>query len=338
MIGDLTGQRVLLIAPRFFGYDGDIAAELRRRGASVDLLRDRSFDSPSMRVVTRYGRRLVMPAADRYYLRELERLGRAEYRAVLVINGQTLSKRVLKVIRSSFPAARMILYLWDSFRNRRSVFDTLDSFDDRFSFEPDAAHHGDIAVRPMFFSTSLERQPPRDVEYMISFVGTAHTDRYAVVKALSKALPAGTKCCWYLYLHATWVFWAYHIGKPSFWTAAKNEFKFAPLARSEMESLILKSRILLEIEHPRQTGLTIRAFDAIGASRKLVTTNREVRNYDFYREENVCVIDRDNPRIPASFIDAPYRELPPHIYEKYSLSGWMNDVLSGVTSARELNK
>src|SRR5580658_8270223 len=105
MTGDLTGQRVLLIAPRFFGYDEDIAAEIRRRGASVDLIRDRPFDSPFMRVVTRYGRRMVMPAADRYYLRELERLGGAEYRAVLVINGQTLSKRVLKVIRSSFPTA-----------------------------------------------------------------------------------------------------------------------------------------------------------------------------------------------------------------------------------------
>jgi hypothetical protein len=335
MTGDLTGQRVLLIAPRFFGYDEDIAAEIRRRGASVDLIRDRPFDSPFMRVVTRYGRRMVMPAADRYYLRELERLGGAEYRAVLVINGQTLSKRVLKVIRSSFPTARMILYLWDSFRNRRSVFETLDSFDDRFSFEPEAARHGEIAVRPMFFCRPVDQPLAREFEYMISFVGTAHTDRYAVVKALSKTLPAGAKCCWYFYLHATWVYWAYRVGKPSFWTAKKSEFRFTPLSRGEVDDLVLKSRILLEIEHPRQSGLTIRAFDAIGSSRKLVTTNGEIRSYDFYREENICVIDRGNPRIPESFIAEPYRELPPHIYQKYSLAGWMNDVLAGISNLRQ---
>lgn len=100
----------------------------------------------------------------------------------------------------------------------------------------------------------------------------------------------------------------------------------------ELESVILRSRILLEIEHPNQTGLTIRAFDAIGASRKLATTNPRIQDYDFFEPENVCVIDRKDPRISPSFSDAPYKRLPPAIYRKYSLAGWMDDVLAGIRS------
>jgi hypothetical protein len=334
MKSDLTGHRILLIAPRFFGYDKDIAEELRRRGAEVDLLPDRPFDAPLMKAVTRFGRRLVMPAADRFYFKELERLNRREYRAVLVINGQTLSKCVLKEIRSAFPGARLILYLWDSYRNRRSVFDTLESFDDRFSFEPDATRFGEISVRPMFFAPRLEECATVKMEYLVSFVGTAHTDRYSVIRALSDTLDPTASCYWYLYLPAKWVYFAHRVSNPAFAGANLNEFKFAPLSRIEMENVVSKSKVLLEIEHPKQTGLTIRAFDAIGASRKLATTNSLVRNYDFYLPENILVIDRKKPRIPATFIESPHKELPPGIYRKYSVAGWMDDVLAGILNAR----
>jgi hypothetical protein len=334
MNGELSGQRILLIAPRFFGYDQDIASELRRRGAEIDLLPDRPFDTPMMKAVTRFGRRFVMPAADRFYLSELERLSRGNYRAVLVINGQTLSKRVLSEIRASFPGARLILYLWDSYKNRRTVFDTLECFDDRFSFEPEAKQYGDITVRPMFFAPALEQGANTNYEYLISFVGTAHTDRYSVVRALTNNLGTAAKCYWYLYLPAKWVYFAHRLVNPAFSNAKQGEFRFSPLSRSELERVVLRSRILLEVEHPKQTGLTIRAFDAIGASRKLATTNALVRDYDFYQPENICVIDRKDPRIPSSFAETPYKSPPPTIYRKYSLAGWMDDVLAGVKSVK----
>jgi hypothetical protein len=68
----LTGRRVLLMAPRFFGYEIEIADELRRRGALVDALPDRPFDSPIMAAVTRFKRSWTIQSADRLYQRMLK--------------------------------------------------------------------------------------------------------------------------------------------------------------------------------------------------------------------------------------------------------------------------
>ena len=72
----------------------------------------------------------------------------------------------------------------------------------------------------------------------------------------------------------------------------------------------------------------MRTFEALGAKRKLITTNSHVMEYDFYRENNVLIVDRNNPIIPLSFIKAPYEELPIEIYNKYSLSSWLSNIFN----------
>ena len=52
----LAGKRVLFFAVRYFGYEQRIMDELRRRGAEVDYLPDRPFNTPLMTAVTRYSR------------------------------------------------------------------------------------------------------------------------------------------------------------------------------------------------------------------------------------------------------------------------------------------
>lgn len=74
-------------------------------------------------------------------------------------------------------------------------------------------------------------------------------------------------------------------------------------------------------------GLTMRTFETLGASKKLVTTNAQVRDYDFFDPSNILVIDRKlPPRIPDSFLETAYVPARADIYAKYSLQGWIKDV------------
>ena len=50
----LSGKRILFMAPKFFGYETEIARALAARGALVDLLPDRPFGSPFMTAITRF--------------------------------------------------------------------------------------------------------------------------------------------------------------------------------------------------------------------------------------------------------------------------------------------
>jgi hypothetical protein len=318
----------LVIAPRFFGYDQDIAGELGRRGYAVDLVPDRPFDTPMMAALTRFRRDWILAASNRFYRRTFESLGRSDYDIILVINGQTLSSTILAELRASYPQAKFILYMWDSIDNRPSVTSTLGFFDAVFSFDPSAtASHGMI-FRASFFSPAFERAPPIEPSYDLSFVGTAHTDRVAVVNSVSRGLRPDQPAFWYLYLQARWVFYAYKATNPAFKTGRPSDFAYVPLSRAATQEVFFASRAVLDIEHPKQAGLTMRPFEAMGAGKKLVTTCAQIRDYDFYTPKNICVIGRRGGEIPGDFLRTPYAPVDRALYRSYSLAGWMDEILA----------
>ncbi|MGR9578168.1 hypothetical protein [Pandoraea sputorum] len=329
MSESLQGKQALLIAPRFFGYDQEIRAELERRGAKVDVLADRPFDTPFMTAVTRFRRDWVIGAATRLYKQSLETFGRTHYDLIFVVNGQTLSPEMLRFLRAAYPGARFVLYMWDSMDNRAAVLPNLPLFDRTLSFDRKSAQTYGMVFRPLFFSSGFEQTPVESDshEYDLSFIGTAHTDRWAVASRVKRAVPAKTNCFFYLYLQAPWVYWAYRVTNPTMRQAPKSDFRFAPIAKSDVQSVFRRSLGILDIEHPSQTGLTIRTLETLGAQKKLVTTNQRIRDYDFYDASNVCCIDRHRPEIPADFLTTPYRASAPEIYRKYSIAGWMDETL-----------
>lgn len=329
----LRGQRVLLVAPRFFGYECDIRQELQRQGAVVDWLPDRAFDTPAMVALTRLRPGLILPAADRLYRRMLTDFGAMNYDTILVINGQTLSPQLRAELRARFPAARMVLYMWDSLLNRPGMKDDLDRFDATFTFDPDDARRFGMRLRPLFFNSRFEMSPREPFDYHLSFVGTAHTDRFAVVDRLRTNLPPGLRTYWYLYLQAPWVYYAYKLSKPGMRDAKRGNFQYVPLAKDALSEVFAASRAIVDIEHPQQRGLTMRTFETLGASKKLISTNDEVRGYDFYHPQNICVIDRRSPRLAPGFLDSPLVPLAPELYYRYSLAGWVEEVLDATSAA-----
>jgi hypothetical protein len=84
---------------------------------------------------------------------------------------------------------------------------------------------------------------------------------------------------------------------------------------------------LLDIHRDNQSGLSFRVFECMGLHKKLITTNFNVKEYDFYNENNILVIDANNPVIDADFFEKPYEEIPTEILEKYKLSGWVNEFI-----------
>lgn len=322
----LDGKRVLLVAPRFFGYEREIRSEIERRGAVVDWLADRPFDSPLLTALTRHKPEWVLPAADALYDRELLVMGATKYDTILVINGQTLSRKMLEKLRSSFPAAKFVLYMWDSLANRGGVVANLPQFDATFSFDPvDARNHG-MLHRALFFSRGFERAPAAAFDYHLSFVGTAHTDRYAVVDRIKRQLPQDLHAYWYLYLQATWVYHAYRITNPGMRNARRSEFQYKPLDKATLQTVFSRSLAVVDIEHPRQRGLTMRTFETMGSHKKLVTTNAGVREYDFYNESNICIVNRESPHVPRSFLESPFLPHAPALYRRYSIEGWVDEV------------
>ena len=327
MAQDLAGKYILIQVAPFFGYDRVFAQALRDRGAVVDVLPDRPFDSAVLHAVAKVGRGMLLEHTNRIYRRQLEEFGRSHYDHVLVVNGQTLSDDLLRQLRRDYPAARFTFYIWDSFENRPYAAAALRHYDAAFSFDRHAARQHDIAFRPLFFSPEFDLPPNRDAEFDLSFIGTAHSDRPAIIHHVDQRLPAEASRYWFLYLKSPWVLSYQRITNPHFRGIPSSMFSYQPLPRERVRTVFDRSRAFLDIEHDQQTGLTIRTFEALGARKKLITTNSDIINYDFYNPSNVMVIDRREPAFDFDFLTSPIEELPPELRSRYSVNGWIDEVL-----------
>lgn len=321
----LEGKRVLFVAPAFFGYDQDIAGELHRVGAQVDRLFDRPFKSSYMMGAARVAPELASFALLPYYFRWL-RLNAVGYDVILVINGQTLPKSFLEELRRRYPAATFILYIWDSIQNRPSLKKKLRYYDQIFGFDARDCDAYGFRYRPTFFSRRFEsRAAVEDIG--VSFIGTAHTDRALVLDAIDRAIPVDISRLWYLYLQAPWVFYLYKLGgKLPAW--GKDRFQYNKLGRDETADIFHRSRVIVDIQHPRQHGLTMRIFEGLAAGKKIITTSAEIRCHDVYQEDSVLIVDRAKPSpVEPSFFREPAPPLPEAIVNRYSLTAWLDEIL-----------
>ena len=83
----------------------------------------------------------------------------------------------------------------------------------------------------------------------------------------------------------------------------------------------------MDVENAGQHGLTMRSIEMVGLQKKLITTNRDIVNYDFYHPDNILILDRENPVADRNFFEKPYKVLEEEIYRKYSLSSWLTEIL-----------
>lgn len=75
-------------------------------------------------------------------------------------------------------------------------------------------------------------------------------------------------------------------------------------------------------------GLSFRTFDALCFDKKLITNNKNIKQYDFYHPNNILVWTGENRDELAEFLQTPYIPLKPEIKEKYAFSHWFKTLVN----------
>ena len=71
----------------------------------------------------------------------------------------------------------------------------------------------------------------------------------------------------------------------------------------------------------------MRTLETFGAGKKLLTTNAGIVDYDLFDAPNIHVIDRANVVVALEFLDTPYNPPTAELLYKYSIAGWLDDIL-----------
>ena len=91
--------------------------------------------------------------------------------------------------------------------------------------------------------------------------------------------------------------------------------------------MINRSNCILEILQKGQDGMTLRTLEALFMNKKLMTTNRKIKEYDFYDPANVYIIGGDEQRTVKEFIYTPQVYIQDDITNAYDITHWIKKFL-----------
>lgn len=60
---------------------------------------------------------------------------------------------------------------------------------------------------------------------------------------------------------------------------------------------------------------------------KLITNNREIRNFNFYNDNNIFIIGEDNSDRLDSFLHTPFQPIEKEALYQYDANGWLNNFM-----------
>lgn len=337
------GKKVLLIAPPINDLYKDIVSQLKRWGMEVDFIEDRveKNDPDYIRNGWNYafnnviGRKKIENVQEKKWREYLNKPPYDKpYDYLFVIDGLMLSPYLFRQLRERNANLWAVNYLFDStrslyrFQNRFHFFDMVASFDKR-----DCEKFG-LYFLPIYW---CEPDEPTIIEYDLFGFGTYGNSRYELFKKidqLSKTI--GLKSYVKLYCKEIEDIQKYNIkrsvrkilGLHTFITLEhyKSNLITHQLIPSEnFRHLVYSSRITIDSVNFNQDGMTARFMWALGAGKKIITTNSNIIKYDCYNPAQIYVVGDSCDIFCDSFVNFLQTDYKPTTEQKEMLLPWRID-------------
>lgn len=298
-MGYLEGKRILLIGIGFYDYEESIKKCIEEQGALVNYLNSCPND-----FLSRFFLRVNMSG---WSVARLQRLRTEKLHSlpvnndiVFVIKGENLTQEDLAYLHKHNPRARFILYLWDSLIRHTNLDVLLPNFDNILSFDRiDCLSNPKFKFRPLFYRILPVTRPK---EYYLSFIGWMHSDRLAIVRSIRNQLKAQGKNYFIkLYMGKFSYFFARYVTR-ILNSDDRELITLKPIPYGEYQRVTAASRIVLDIAHPLQSGLTIRTIETLAAGCHLMTTNADIVNYPQISTDSYTIFEREHPGLPMQII------------------------------------
>ncbi|MBD8620605.1 hypothetical protein IFT67_16915 [Sphingomonas sp. CFBP 13728] len=171
---------------------------------------------------------------------------------------------------------RVHFYTWDGTANKDRFLTYLDLLDSKATFDPNDSRDHRMAYIPLFAEALFDERligmaPARDQD--IGFCGTVHSSRAGIIAALmSIDRPRPLRLGLMLYYHSRRLFGIKALVSRSARRVAPL-ISDTPFSKSAIADMFVRSRYILDVPHPGQSGMTARTFETLLAGARLLTLN-----------------------------------------------------------------
>ncbi|MBV8328188.1 lipopolysaccharide core biosynthesis protein rfaS [Chryseobacterium sp.] len=318
-------KKILFIAPDYYGFNEVIFNGIKKHtdfdvsmaiSATNERYRYRNFYERLENFFSKtFLRKNLKNIKKREHL--IRQMNQSDfYDYILVNRPDILDQEMYDIVQKK--GGKKIVVFWDSFSKIDGQKETIPYYDLAFSFDADDCKNYNLKkISNFYFNEELYSPNP---VHEIVFLGTfdkRFDDLTQIINQMNKE-------------HIDIKSFIYHPRDFSVDPQIENNIIKIPniIPFNESYKVNEKGKILLDLAHENQSGLSFRPFDALGSEKKLITTNKAIKNYDFYNPNNIFVIENiNNIQIPSEFFTSPYEKVEKNIREKYSFKNWINTIL-----------
>jgi len=317
----MENKKVLFITFDMSGYYDGIYRELQSRYTQVDYFNTATFKYRYKNILQKAYSFFFKIATGKklknYYkcMDFINKISCMEYDITIVIRPDVLFDSQLNVLRKISKYA--VAYYHDSINNIKRKKDVIHFFDKVYSYEKKDVKDYNLH----FISNFIYFEDSKIVD------GPPKYDAFSVMSNDYRVATLKKVALFFKQHNHSYEFYVMKDGE------LPNDGLLTYMAKrmnnDEVIEHIKKAGIITDIhKYGIQDGLTFRVFEAMGFHKKLITTNKDVKTYDFYNPDNIYVIeDVKNIDIPEAFFKTPYVELPQDIYNKYTVKSWIDKVV-----------
>jgi hypothetical protein len=313
----LFGKKILFIAPVFYGYEKKIIDELVKIGGEVFFYSERQYNY-GYRLFNNFSQILLNIYQKRYYLSILKKIVKIENIDILfVIRGCQMPREFLEKIEKRYPKIEMFMYQWDSEKLNKYIH-LKDKFNKIYTFDFDDSRTYNIPYLPLFFTEDIElaSKKPKTIQSDYFLLSSYSRERYEFLCKLIKQIDS-VRFNHYLYIpYSTYVkeqIKGYRLNK--------KILKFEPMTREMYIQNLMETRVIIDISSSLQSGLPIRVIEALGAGKKILSTNINIlREFGDIPSMKRIIDDFDFKKFANDELDNYVNKC------KYSLKEWINKI------------
>lgn len=329
-------MKLAIVSLSTFGYFERMALAATARGVEAEFFDERPANDVRTKLVLRltpkwFGRRLVRHHVEA----QRQKIIDGGFTHVLLVFAETFSVDDIQFLRAA--GLRVSRFTWDSVQNRSNVA-SLDPYMDAIgSFDPDDCAAYGYTYIPLYSEVirpeGILAKEDRPIDFY--FCGTTHTDRAALIHRISEiASRRGWTTLFKLFYHSRPLYalrhWRDRRALALYGQISSQSFPHAEILEGSR-----RAKVVVDIHHAKQSGLTMRSFETLAQGAVLLTTNqRAVDLIEPGLRDRVVHLDRG--ALEASLAEALTRHagpLEPDQYHQLSQDRFLDQIfdLVGIT-------
>lgn len=320
----MVDKKILFLCPKLYDYEKKIIESLEKKGKEVVYFREDfklNSENKLINYILKKQKKFFPKIYNKKYDEKLEEyfsdilltIEKKKIKTCFIINGSTTPITFLKKLKQN--KIKVLLHIWDDLYENDPLLEKFKYCNTVTTYSKYDANKYSIEYKGMFTSKIGNKNSRK---YKILILGNSNSSESYSLR--NKVFPKFINMFPDNFVH---------ILSKRYSKQGIQGYKKNSLSYYEYMNALEESQAVLDIPKIEQKGNTTRVIEGLSLGVKIITTNKEIKNYEFYNENNIFLIKDENSIKKEEIESFLLKELVyDHEYwKKYYIDNWLDNLL-----------